>query len=71
MKKQRFSDEPIIGFLKQAESGAPVKEVCRANGFGSASFYKCCGRFGGIDASDARRSIARHIELSIWRDPTR
>jgi putative transposase len=55
MKKQRFTDEQIIGFLKQAEAGVPVKELCRTNGFSDASFYKWRGRFGGMESSDARR----------------
>ena len=55
MKRQRFSDEQIIGFLKQAESGVAVKELCRTHGFSDASFYKWRGRFGGMEASDARR----------------
>ena len=55
MKKQRFTDEQIIGFLKQAEAGVAVKELCRANGFSDASFYKWRGRFGGMESSDARR----------------
>jgi putative transposase len=55
MKRQRFSEEQIIGFLKQAESGVAVKELCRTHGFSDASFYKWRGRFGGMEASDARR----------------
>jgi putative transposase len=55
MKKQRFTDEQIIGFLKQAEAGVAVKELCRTNGFSDASFYKWRGRFGGMESSDARR----------------
>jgi putative transposase len=54
-KRQRFSDEQIIGFLKQAEAGVAVKELCRTHGFSDASFYKWRGRFGGMEASDARR----------------
>jgi putative transposase len=52
MKKSRFTDEQIIGFLKQAESGAVVKELCRKHGFSDATFYKWRGRFGGIKAVD-------------------
>ena len=46
MKRQRFSDEQIIGFLKQAESGVAVKELCRTHGFSDASFYKWHWRHG-------------------------
>ena len=38
MKKSRFSDEQIINFLKQAEGGVPIKELCRKHGFSDASF---------------------------------
>jgi len=55
MKKSRFSDEQIVGFLKQAEAGLSVKELCRKGGFSDATFYKWRARFGGMEASDARR----------------
>ena len=40
MKKSRFTEEQIVGFIKQAEAGMPVKELCRTGGFSDASFYK-------------------------------
>ena len=55
MKKSRFSEEQIIGFLKQAEAGMPIKELCRKGGFSDATFYKWRAKFGGMDVSDARR----------------
>ena len=55
MKKSRFSEEQISGFLKQAEAGLPVKELCRKGGFSDATFYKWRARFGGMDVPDARR----------------
>ena len=55
MKKSRFTDEQIIGFLKQAESGVLVKELCRKNGFSDATFYKWRGHLGGMEVSEARR----------------
>jgi putative transposase len=55
MKKSRFTDEQIVGFLKQAESGLAVRELCRKHGFSDATFYKWRGRFGGMEASDTRR----------------
>ncbi len=51
MKNKRYSDAQIMGILKQAESGAPVSEVCREHGMSNASFYKWRAKFGGMDAS--------------------
>jgi putative transposase len=55
MKKSRFTEDQIIGFLKQAEAGLPVAEVCRQGGFSDATFYKWRAKYGGMDASDAKR----------------
>ena len=53
IEKSRFTDEQIIGFLKQAEAGMPVKELCRSGGFSDATFYKWRAKYGGMEASDA------------------
>jgi len=55
MKKSRFTDKQIIGVLKQAESGVPVKDLCRKHGFSDASFYRWRSRLGGMEVSEARR----------------
>ena len=55
MKKSRYSEEPIIGFLKQADAGMPITELCRKGGFSDATFYKWRAKFGGMDVSDAKR----------------
>lgn len=55
MKKSRFSEEQIIGFLKQAEAGMPIKELCRKSGFSDATFYKWRAKYGGMDVSEAKR----------------
>lgn len=61
MKKSRFSEEQIIGFLKQAEAGLSIKELCRKGGFSDATFYKWRARFGGMEVADAKR--LRELEL--------
>ncbi len=53
--KKRFTDEQIIGFLKEAEAGVPVKELCRKHGFSDAAFYTWRSKFGGMTVPDAKR----------------
>lgn len=60
--KKRYSEEQIIKFLKEADSGVPVKELCRRHGFSDASFYTWRSKFGGMDVSDAKRLKALEAE---------
>ena len=60
--KKRYSEEQIIGFLKEAESGVPIKELCRRHGFSEASYYLWRSKFGGMDVSDAKRLKALESE---------
>jgi len=53
--KKRFSEEQIIGFLREADKGVAVKELCRKHGFSEASYYLWRSKFGGMDVSDAKR----------------
>ncbi|RAS15711.1 putative transposase [Microvirgula sp. AG722] len=53
--KKRYTEEQIIGFLREAEAGLPVKELCRLHGFSEASFYLWRSKFGGMNVSDAKR----------------
>jgi len=53
--KKRFTEEQIIGFLREAESGLPIKELCRRHGFSEASYYLWRSKFGGMSVSDAKR----------------
>ncbi|WP_086022819.1 IS3 family transposase [Sinorhizobium sp. CCBAU 05631] len=55
MKRNRFTDEQIIGILKEHEAGTPVSELCRKHGVSDASIYKWKAKFGGMDVSEAKR----------------
>ncbi len=55
MKRNRFTDEQIIGILKEHEAGRPVSELCRKHGVSDASIYKWKAKLGGMDVSEAKR----------------
>jgi putative transposase len=60
--KQRFSEAQIIGFLREAEAGLAVKDLCRRHGFSEASYYLWRSKFGGLEVSDAKRLKALELE---------
>jgi putative transposase len=62
MKRSRFSEEQIIGILKEHEAGMSVAELCRKHGVSDASIYHWKARFGGMDVSEARRLKALEDE---------
>ncbi len=55
MKRIRFSEEQIIGILKEHQAGLGAKELCRKHGISDATFYKWRSKYGGMEVSDARR----------------
>ena len=62
MKRKRFTEEQIIGILREQEAGAKTADVCRKYGISSATFYKWKGKYGGLDISDAKRLRALEDE---------
>ena len=55
MKNSRFSEEQIIGILKQSEAGAKTSELCRQHGISAATFYGWRSKYGGLEVSEAKR----------------
>ena len=62
MQKARFTEEQIIGFLREQEAGLTTAEVCRRHGFSPATFYKWKARYGGLEVSEAKRLKALEDE---------
>jgi len=60
--KKRYTEEQIIKFLKEADSGVAVKDLCRRHGFSEASYYLWRSKFGGMEVSDAKRLKALESE---------
>lgn len=55
MRKSRFSENQIVGILKEVEAGRQVKEVCREHGISDATYYQWKSKYGGMEVSDIKR----------------
>lgn len=55
MRRKRFTEEQIIGILKEAEAGAKSADLCRRHGISEQTFYRWKAKYGGMEISDARR----------------
>ena len=55
MKRSRYTEEQIIGILKEQEAGVPIAELCRKHGMSDATFYNWKSKYGGLEVSEARR----------------
>lgn len=62
MKKQRFTEEQIIGVLREQEVGAKTADLCRKHGISEATFYNWKAKYGGMDVSEAKRLKALEEE---------
>lgn len=60
--KKRYTEEQIIGFLREADKGIALKELCRKHGFSEARYYLWRSKYGGMEVSDAKRLKALEAE---------
>jgi putative transposase len=65
MRRSRFSEEQIIGILKEHEAGVSVSDLCRKHGVSDASIYKWKAKFGGMDVSEAKRLRALDVDFGF------
>jgi putative transposase len=63
MKRTRFTETQIVAVLKEADSGVPVKDLCRKHGISDATYYNWRSKYGGMDASDLKRMKELEREL--------
>lgn len=65
--KKRFTEEQIIGVLKEAEAGAKIGDLCRRHGISGATFYNWKAKYGGMEVSDAKRLRVLEAENAKWK----
>jgi putative transposase len=68
MKKSRFTEEQIIGILKQHEAGVKTVDLCREHGISAATFYAWKSKYGGMDVAEAQRLKGLEADLSLDKE---
>ena len=69
MKKARFTEEQIIGILREHEARAATADVCRRHGVSSATFYKWKAKYGGLEVSDVSIGVGLGPRIGIQKGP--
>ena len=67
MKKSRFSEDKIIGILREGDAGAKIPELCRRHGMSPAAYYRWKARYGGMEVSQLRRLKELELENSLLK----
>jgi putative transposase len=62
MRRSRYTEEQIVGILKEHERGVPTEELCRRHGFSQQTFYRWKAKYGGLDVGDAQKMKALEDE---------
>lgn len=65
MRKARFTEHQIIAVIKSVEAGRTVKDVCREAGISEATYYNWKSRYGGMEASDIKKSRILRTRISL------
>lgn len=69
--KKRYTEEQIIGFLREADAGVAIKDLCRRHGFSEASYYLWRSKFGGMSVPEAKRLKELLAESMLENEVTR